>query len=132
MRCYQYVNTQIELLVADQQRVVDVSLHDIRFGLVTALGPVTDFVYVSKQKNSFSLTSADLSYKIITGFMIQTAFYLSLFRLNSSKKIGYQLGKRQVNGRKLYVAAYYCLPYFYKVFLNRLTFFDNRSFLQIS
>lgn len=33
MRCYEYVDTHVELFVADQQRVVDVSLHYISLGL---------------------------------------------------------------------------------------------------
>ena len=91
--CYKDVNSQVEFFISDQERVVDVSLDDIGFGLVRYVGPVADLVDVSEQENSLALASADLNKRKITGFMIQRAFSLSLFLLNSSRKIGYSLGR---------------------------------------
>ncbi len=93
MGCYKDVNSQVKLFIPNQQRVVDVSLDDIRLGLVRNVGPVVDFVDVSEQKNSLALAAADLNKMKSTGFMIQRAFSLSLFLLNSSRKIGYSLGR---------------------------------------
>jgi hypothetical protein len=91
--CYKDVNSQVKFFISNQQRVIDVSLDDVRLGLVRHIGPVADFVNVSEQENSLALAAADLNKMKITGFIIQRDFSLSLFLLNSSRKIGYSLGR---------------------------------------
>lgn len=94
MRCHKDINSQIEFFVPDQEGIVNVSLNDVSFRLVRHIRPVADFIDVSEEKDAFSLTSSDLRLVAkITGFIIQRVFSLSLLLLNSSRKIGYSLGK---------------------------------------
>jgi sorbitol-specific phosphotransferase system component IIC len=59
VRGHQNVESQVELLVAYQQGVVDVALDDKGFGLVFHLGPLLDVSYVSEEENSLALAQAD-------------------------------------------------------------------------
>lgn len=56
----QDVNSEVELLVADEERVVDVPLDDVGLGLVGHVGPVADFADVPEEENTLSLASANL------------------------------------------------------------------------
>lgn len=89
---HQNVQPQVKLFVADQKRVMNVPLHDIRLGLVGGIRPLRDIPDSSKQKYSLALTPPDLPSTTLTGFMIHTPF-CSLHRLNYSAKMGYSLGR---------------------------------------
>lgn len=56
----QNVDSQVELLVPDEVRVVDVPLDDVGLGLVGHVGPVADFTDVPEEENTLSLASANL------------------------------------------------------------------------
>lgn len=86
------VDAHVEFLVADQQRVVDVSLDDVGLGLVAGVRPVRDLADCPEEEDTLALTAADLHHPRLTGFMIHTTFW-SLLRLNSSRKMGYSLGR---------------------------------------
>lgn len=56
----QDVDSEVELLVADEEGVVDVPLDDVGLGLVGHVGPVADFADVPEEENALSLASANL------------------------------------------------------------------------
>lgn len=74
MRGDKDIDTHVELLMPDQQRIVDVSLHDICLRLVASVRPLRDLAYGSEQKNALALAAADLNDPSLTGFMIHTTF----------------------------------------------------------
>ena len=84
----QDVESHVELLVADEEGVVDVSLDDVGLGLVGGVGPIADVPDVLEEEDALALTPADLCGQMSTGFIIQMLF-CSLQRLNSSLKMGY-------------------------------------------
>ena len=95
---HQHVDAHVKFLVPDQQRVVDVALHDVGFRLVGRVRPLAYFSHRFEQEDAFALAAADLSDQLFTGFIIQTTFW-SLYLLNSSAKMGYSLGMLYVSGR---------------------------------
>lgn len=92
MWSHQHVDAHIEFLMTDEKRVVDIPLNYICFGLIVSVWPLRYLAYCSKEKYPFALASSNLNLFRITGFIIQTTFW-SLLRLNSSRKIGYSLGR---------------------------------------
>ena len=86
------VDAHVELLVADEEGVVAVALHYVCFWLVGRVGPVRYLVDLSEEKDALALTASDLPSPTCTGFMIHTSF-CSRQRLNSSRKMGYSLGR---------------------------------------
>jgi hypothetical protein len=88
----EHVEAEVELLVADEEGVVDVALHDVGLGLVGGIRPVADVPYAPEQEDPLPLAPPDLHRSSLTGFIIQTLF-CSLHLLNSSRKIGYSLGR---------------------------------------
>lgn len=84
----QDVNPHVELFVADEERVMNVTLYDVGFWLVGGVCPVGDVVEGPKEEDAFALAPADLDSVGGTGFMIQMVF-CSLLRLNYSRKMGY-------------------------------------------
>lgn len=59
MRGYQYVNSQVELLVANQERIVDVTLYNVRLGRCAGFCPVGNLVDFLEQKDALALAAAD-------------------------------------------------------------------------
>ena len=78
---------------------MNVALDDIGLRLVRRVSPLTDVPDGPEEEDALALAAADLTRNTTTGFMIQMPF-CSLYRLNSSRKIGYSLGRLYVSGRK--------------------------------
>ncbi len=57
----QDVDAHVELLVANEQGVVDVALHNVGFGLVGGVCPVADVVEGTEQEDALALAAADLA-----------------------------------------------------------------------
>ncbi len=92
MRGDKDIDAHVELLVANEEGVVNVTLDDIGLGLVGRIGPVGDLIDGAEEEDALALAAADLPSATLTGFMIHTNF-CSRQRLNSSRKMGYSLGK---------------------------------------
>lgn len=78
--------------MADEQRVVDVTLHNVGLRLVGGVSPIGDLANSAEEEDTLALAAPDLYRPMLTGFMIHTNF-CSLQRLNSSRKMGYSLGR---------------------------------------
>jgi hypothetical protein len=89
---HQHIDSHIKFFVTDKQWIMDIPLDDVWLGLVSGVSPVADVSDRPEQEDPFSLTTADLAYFKVTGFIIQMHFW-SLFFLNSSAKMGYSLGR---------------------------------------
>lgn len=59
MRSDKDVYSHIEFFVPDEERIVNITLHDIRLWLVRRVRPLRNLVDPAEQKNTLALTTTD-------------------------------------------------------------------------
>lgn len=67
VRCDKSVKSHIKFLISHQERIMDISLYNIRLWLARSLRPVGNIRNFVEEKNAFALTFSDLCLYISYG-----------------------------------------------------------------